>query len=273
MSEEPQEPRSGFNADRIDPAQLDRLVSVLDIQAGMPGVQRLRAWERTALGVRPGERALDVGSGTGSEVLALAEAVGDSGDAVGLEPNPGMRELAQRRATEAGSTARFVDGNAYALPFDDDSLDVVRCERVFQYLLQPHKAAAEIGRVLKPGGRVALLDSDWGTAILHPGNQEVVRAMQAVSVASMANPYSGRMIAGQLAEAGLVVDDVGSQALLQARDTVNWPLIQMMTTVSLVQGAITEEQRERFHAELEDAATRGALHMSVTMFAVVAHKL
>ncbi|MFC7617682.1 methyltransferase domain-containing protein [Actinokineospora soli] len=122
-----------FRADQIDDADLARLVDVLDKQAAMPGVVRLRAWAAQALDVRPGERALDVGSGTGSEVAALRAA---GADAVGVEPNPGMRSVSASRHGD-----HFVDGDAYRLPFDDASFDAVRCERVFQHLSDPARAA------------------------------------------------------------------------------------------------------------------------------------
>ncbi|WP_245665344.1 hypothetical protein [Nocardia sienata] len=54
------------------------LVRVLDLQAALPGIQRMRRWGHRALGAAPGERALDVGSGTGSEVLEFARRVGGS---------------------------------------------------------------------------------------------------------------------------------------------------------------------------------------------------
>ncbi|MER7669488.1 methyltransferase domain-containing protein, partial [Kitasatospora sp. NPDC096128] len=123
-------PSSAFHAPNADPAITDWLVTVLDVQAANPGVRRLREWAHAHLAARPGERALDIGSGTGSETQVLAAAVGPDGTATGLEPNPGLRAVAERRAAEAGSPARFLDGDALALPLPDGELDVVRCERV-----------------------------------------------------------------------------------------------------------------------------------------------
>src|SRR5438445_1493458 len=60
-------PTSAFHAANADPAVTERLAAALDMQAANAGVRRLREWAQTRLAVRPGERALDVGSGTGSE--------------------------------------------------------------------------------------------------------------------------------------------------------------------------------------------------------------
>ncbi|SDD19537.1 methyltransferase domain-containing protein [Actinokineospora iranica] len=261
-----------FRSDRIDTTPIDPLVEVLDLQAGLPGIVRLRAWGRQALAAQPGERVLDVGSGTGTETQTLAAAVGPDGDAVGVEPNPAMREVAERRAAQAASSARFVHGEATDLPFPDDTFDAVRSERVFQHLAEPDRAAAEIARVVRPGGRVVLIDTDWATAIMHPGEPAVIRAITETMLANVANPYAGRRLAGWLTAAGLRVTDIGSQALLQGPEVIEGPMVAMLTDRALAAGAITAGQRERLIADLAEGARVGDFHMSVTMFAVLAHR-
>ena len=266
------QPTSAFHTQNMSEAMTGRMVGALDAQAASAGVRRLREWAHLGLAVRPGERAVDVGTGTGSEAQVLASAVGPSGDAVGVEPNPGLRAVAERRAAEAGNAARFVDGDASALPFGDAEVDVVWCERVFQHLAEPERAAAEIARVLRPGGRVALLDTDWATTILHPGEPAVVAVLTGGALTAAANPYAGRRLLGDLAGAGLVVDDIGSQALIQDPHEVSWPIVRMLAEGALHSGSITAEQRDTLYADLTAAAENGALHMSVTMFGVLAHR-
>ncbi len=246
------------------------LVEILDLQAALPGIRRMRRWGHDALAVGPGERALDIGAGTGSEVLEFAERVGPDGEAVGVDPNPAMLAVAGARAEAAGVRARFVEGTAYRLPFPDDSFDAVRCERVYQHLDDPAAATAEIARVLRPGGRVLLIDSDWQTAIVHPGDEDVLARLSEAMLTTTPNPKSGRSLRGLLTAAGFAIDDVGSEAVIWDPETIR-PLFAQMTERAHTDGVITDQERRDLAAAMEDGIARGDYHLSVTMFAVLGH--
>ncbi|MFI2606555.1 methyltransferase domain-containing protein [Kitasatospora sp. NPDC018619] len=265
-------PTSAFHAANADPATTDRLVAALDAQAAVPGVRRLRAWAHARLGARPGEQALDVGAGTGSETQVLAAAVGGQGRAVGIEPHPGLRAVAEQRAADAGSRARFLDGDALALPLPDGGFDVVWCERVLQHLTDPAAAVAETARVLRPGGRIALLDTDWSTFVLHPVAPEVRPALATVVRGTAATPDAGRNLAGWLVAAGLSVDHLGADVLLHDSHAVSLPVVRGLGAAAVGRGLITEEQRDRLYADLAEAAGQGTFHLAVTVFAAIAHR-
>jgi SAM-dependent methyltransferase len=224
-------------------AELAALLFVLDLQAGLPSVLRLRDWVLAALAPRPGETAVDVGSGTGSEVVRLAELVGPTGRAVGVEPQPALRDEAVRRA--AGSGAEFVDGDALALPFDDGSVDVLRCERVWQHLAEPQRAAQEVARVLAPGGRAAVVDSDWATAVVRPGDPDVHRRLNEAMRRRTPNPFAGRNLRVQLQAAGLVVDaDIGSTALVMPDEFLAQPVMLRISTDLAVEESVLVRPRD-----------------------------
>ncbi|WP_063049096.1 methyltransferase domain-containing protein [Nocardia arthritidis] len=247
------------------------LVGILDLQAALPGIRRMRAWGHEVLAVQPGERALDIGAGTGTEVIELAGRVGPGGEAVGVDPNPAMLAIARGRAETADSRARFVEGTAYHLPFPDGYFDAVRCERVYQHLDDPAAATAEIARVLRPGGRALLIDSDWHTAIAHPGDDDVMARLSTSLLATTPNPKSGRSLRGLLTAAGFAIDDIGSEAVIWDPQTIR-PLFAQMTERARADGVITEQERDDLAATMEAGIAKGDYHLSVTMFAVLGHR-
>ncbi len=99
---------------------------------------------------------LDLGSGTGYPALLGAQTVGPSGSMIGLDLAEQMLTVARRKATTLGLTnVTFRTGDVTALPFEADSFDAVTSRFCLMFLPEIPKAAAEIARVLKPGGWVA----------------------------------------------------------------------------------------------------------------------
>lgn len=117
----------------------------------------LTEWCCNATALRPGMRVLDLACGTGQPALAAAARVAPGGSVLAVDIAPEMVAVAARRAREAGHaqmTCREMDAERLDLP--DASVDAVTCACGFMFLPDPAGALAEIRRVLKPGGRVAI---------------------------------------------------------------------------------------------------------------------
>ena len=109
--------------------------------------------------LHPGETVLDLGSGTGTDVLISARRVGPAGRAIGLDMTDEMLELARANAAAAGVTnVEFVKGYLEALPLAAGTVDVVISTCVINLSSDKHKVLAEAARVLRPGGRFAVSD-------------------------------------------------------------------------------------------------------------------
>ena len=109
--------------------------------------------------LKPGDRVLDLGSGAGADVLLSARRVGPTGKAWGLDMTPEMLDRARARALESGATnAEFLEGYIEDIPLPDASVDVVISNCVIVLSADKATVFKEIGRVLVPGGRVAIAD-------------------------------------------------------------------------------------------------------------------
>lgn len=150
----------------------------------------------------------------------------------------------------------------------------MHCERVWQHLANPAAAAGEIARVLRPGGRAAVLDSDWGTMLVEPGDADVVRRVCEAFWDASPNPFSGRRLRALLRGAGLEVDmDVGSSAAVMPDEMArNGGMTLQGIRRAVRAGTVTEPEATTYLTGLREAVGHGTAFMSVTMFAVVARR-
>ena len=152
--------------------------------------------------VAPGERVLDMGCGGGRHAFALyrrgAHVVALDLDAAELKDVAGMFAALAPEVPE-GATAQAVRGSAYELPFADASFDKVIAAEVLEHLPEDSRAMAELARVLKPGGSIAVTVPRWGPE----------RVCWALSDAYHANEgghiriYKGDQLRERLEQAGL----------------------------------------------------------------------
>jgi ubiquinone/menaquinone biosynthesis C-methylase UbiE len=161
--------------------------------------------------LRPGLRVLDLGSGTGYPALLAAQTVGPTGSVTGLDLAADMLAAAERKATRLGlMNVTFRTGDATALPFETASFDAVTSRFCLMFLPEIPKAAAEITRVLRPGGWVTA--AVWAEPDKNPSLGLSMTAIRQVVEFPPPDPTAPGIfrlaqpgdLAGMLARAGLV---------------------------------------------------------------------
>ena len=252
---------------------VELMVLLLDVQDASPPISRLRAWALDALAVQSGEVVLDVGSGTGTVTRLLGSLVAPDGEAIGVEPNVRLREIAEARAM-AAACVRIVDGLAGELPVADGSVDALWCERVLQHLPDPQAAIDEFNRVLRPGGRAVLLDSDHASRVMSGLDYEVEAKLTAAFMGQIPNPRAARLIPQQAIRAGFTVDpDIGSAALLiPPQELLRVPFIRLVADQAVTDGTLSQAEADEAVRAVLEAAEAGHAFNAVTVFGFLLRK-
>jgi demethylmenaquinone methyltransferase/2-methoxy-6-polyprenyl-1,4-benzoquinol methylase len=128
-----------------------------DLMSG--GLHRL--WKRFAVeqsGLRPGQRVLDVAGGTGDLTRLLTRRVGEAGEVVLTDINTAMLERGRDRLADAGIVVPIVQCDAERLPFRDQHFDCVTIGFGLRNVTRKARALREMTRVLRPGGRLLVLE-------------------------------------------------------------------------------------------------------------------
>ena len=269
--------RLGYQRVDDDP-NVDVLLAAMNGTAQWDATLRLRSWERAHLGLAHGERLLDVGCGLGEAALALAQDLGDGGEVVGVDASESMLRVARSNAGAARSRVRFTVGDACSLDERDDSFDAARSERTLQWLADPAAAVAEMVRVVRPGGRVSLIDTDWSTFTIDVGD-DALAALVRDGMRMERNRASnvGRRLHDLVGAAGCV-------PLARTEATQTWttwdpdespaPLgcfsMESLADDLVATDRLATADRQRFVSTIHDAARRGQFLMRLTIFAVVA---
>lgn len=251
-------------------ARPEALVKYLDTVTGLEAAQAYKRRSYDLLHIKAGNHVLDVGCGTGDDVRAMARIVGASGRAVGIDNSEVMIAEAKKRSAGLGLPIEFRTATASDLPFPTESFDATRSERLFQHLADPSRALAEMIRVTRPGGRVAVLDPDWDTVVIDSPDRRVTRQILSASIDTHVNPWAGRQIFRLFRTAGLREIEVLPATVPLLNLSLAEPVLELRkcVTTAVEKNAITENEGARWLMELEERNRAGRFFSSITGFGV-----
>jgi demethylmenaquinone methyltransferase/2-methoxy-6-polyprenyl-1,4-benzoquinol methylase/phosphoethanolamine N-methyltransferase len=209
----------GHSHGQATPATTGRLIRWARIYEPLLKIQllgqtgALRALPLDLAALRPGERVLDIGCGPGELTLAAWRRVGPTGAVAGIDASPEMIAEARRKARRIGRGVEFRVEPVEALSFPAGSFDVVLSSLMMHHLPGDLKgrALAEVGRVLRPGGRIVIVDlqpTDKMPRLWEPGWLVArLHKRQPHAAASLQPP--GAPLAALLREAGFTTVEHG----------------------------------------------------------------
>jgi SAM-dependent methyltransferase len=223
-----------------------------------------------------GNRALDIGCGTGDDAMALAEFVRPTGRAVGVDVSATMVAEAQVRAEARGLGAcvEFHQADAMHLPFPDASFDACRAERVLQHIDAPQAVVTELARVCRPGGRIVLVEPDYGSLAIHAADQQTTARIVRCRIEHFRSGRVGSQLPRLCSNAGLV-DVQTSIRILESRGPVEGAerhQLQQFAADAVEAGAVTGTEATAWVAALASAAGAGVYRQALAVFLVRALK-
>lgn len=169
-----------------------------------PDVVAQRARVIELLAPTPGEQILDVGVGPGLLALDLARLVGESGRLVGLDVAPAM--VAAATARLAGlPQAEVRVGDAAELDLPDGAFDAAVSTQAYEYVADMPRALSELRRVLRPGGRAVILDTDWRSLVWHSSDPARMDRMLKCWDDHLSDPHLPAKLGRMLRDAGFEV--------------------------------------------------------------------
>lgn len=263
---------SGFS--RIDATgAAAEFIGYLDAARRSGPIAQAKQWSFEQLRLAAGQSVLDVGCGTGDDVATLAGMVGPSGHAVGIDSSESMVSESMRRHGQVQG-ASFQRANAEQLPFESESFDGCRAERTLQHVADPKRALAEMSRVLKPGGRVALVEPDWEGLLLEGSDPDLSVVIWRSRLSSFQQPRIGRQLRTLLVQSGFIEVSIQAMAAVITDIKVverNFE-IEKAASAAANAGIVSTEDAERWLIELRNADREGRFLCSTLSFRAAGQK-
>lgn len=253
--------RSG-GADASDFSAVDRspdpsaMIAMMDSLRPLNRVSRSVLLDRLRL--EDAQAVLDVGCGTGDDLMEMARRLPPGCRVEGVDASEAMINEARRRAAEVGVDATFGVADALGLPYPDAAFDICRMKTVLIHVADPQQAVREMARVTRPGGQVGVLELDNGTMVIDHPDQDMTRTILDAVCASRAHPLIGRQLHRLCREAGLTgvtAEPIAFPAHYQLIRSQFDPVVTRLCD----QGILTASQADGWWSWLAREAEAGAL--------------
>jgi ubiquinone/menaquinone biosynthesis C-methylase UbiE len=252
--------------------QAKNMAQFLEERGNFPDQVQVNQYLQEVLAPQPGENILEAGSGSGILCRLVASMVVPGGRVTGLELSPYLVEEASQYAESEGMSEliSFEVGNAESMPFESGRFDGSFAARLLMHSPDPDAIVRELTRVVRPGGRVVLMDWDFETAVVdHPAKEITRRILNWRTDNRDRNSWSGRQLWNKAKWAGLQA--LESHPFVSLAYDENNSLTQSLWRAAeeaCSKGAISEEARDAWLADLKARIDDGTFFASIVYFLV-----
>lgn len=239
-----------------------------------PDVVAQRAAVLAMLAPQQGERALDIGCGPGMTTLSLAQAVGASGSVTGVDIAEPMLAIARQRCG-ASPQVSFALTDVSALPYADASYDIALATQVYEYVDDIDGALAELARVVRPGGRVLLVDTDWESAVWASSDNVRMRRVLDTWNEHIPHPQLPRDLKRRLQLAGFTSIQVAIVPILNLaydRRTYSIGMMDVIGSFASGRNGLTAQDISAWKADAQAMGERDTYFFSLNRYVFMAQR-
>lgn len=262
--------------DELDTVAQQRVIDRLEFRGNYAPFVAMRDAYLDRLRLPPGARVCELGCGTGVVSRAIGARLGADGTVLGADLSRALVAEAQRRADAGGiGNVTFRADASGGSGEPDDSCDLVVLHTLISHVADTRPVLAEAARIAKQGATVVVFDGDYASLTCHTGiASEDASVMSAVLESVVANPYIMRDLPRLMREAGLSIDDVKGDVLLEVGraeffDSMFKAYVPMAVRADLLGPDEAEDWLTRFGAACEARHFFGSCNF-VTCFSQVA---
>ena len=239
-----------------------------------PDIIEQRRATRELLGLRSGESLLDVGCGPGFLLWEMAHEVGALGRVVGVDVSADMLTLARNRCAEQ-KIISLEEANALSLPFADETFDVVVSTQVYEYVADIATALTEARRVLRTGGRMLIVATDWESSVWNNSDDaRMARVLEAWREHG-ADSRLPRTLPKRLRDAHLTLDRVAVIPIINLEydpNTYSQSMIAVLAKFGVGRQGFSAQDLQDWADDLKSYGERGEYFFSVNRYAFLARK-
>ena len=240
-----------------------------------PDIARQRLQTLKALALNMGESVVDVGCGTGFLISEMAAMVGSSGSLTGIDFSQDMLDVAVQRC-ESLPHVKLRQGSAVDLPLVDERFDAATCTQTLLYVPDVDQSIAELARVLKVGGRLAIVETDWNGAIVNSADPETTKKIFQSFQKPVPNPNLPTKLSPILRKHGFGAINVEAIPIINTGYTsANFSanVVKWAADMAVLEKDISRQEADAWMADLEAKAEAGEYFFCVNRFLFSAVKV
>jgi len=264
------------NPSKASMQDVHQMAAALEERAQALDQVQVNAALAEALAPVAGEHILEVGCGSGVLCRQIAPGVVPGGKITGVDISPEFLRIAQGYATSAGlsGSMQWGAGQAEVLPFQDASFNGVYAARLLLHVSDPQAILNELVRVVRPGGRVVVMDWDFDTVALDHSDRELTRRITHWRCDHHGgNNWSGRQL-WRLMTATELVNVKATPVVSVAHHENDSLTLSLFKAAEVARdgGAIGPDEYDTWVGELRSSLAAGCLFASIVYFIVVGER-